>query len=65
VPVANEIRDTERDDARLPRSGAGEDQQRPFGMKNGFALFGIELVEESVSRGPFSIAATLPISDVR
>ena len=30
-----------RDDARLAGAGAGEDQQRPVGVQNRFALFGL------------------------
>ena len=46
VAVADQIGDAAGDDARLARSGAGEDQQRALGVKNRVALFGIEGVEE-------------------
>ena len=46
MAVADEIGDAIRDDARLPRPGAGEDEQRPIAMKHGFALFGVQLGEE-------------------
>ena len=42
VAVADEVRDAAGDDPGLPRPGSGEDQQRAFGVKNGFALFGVE-----------------------
>jgi hypothetical protein len=34
------------DDARLARAGAGEDEQGALPVKDGFALFGVEAVEE-------------------
>ena len=46
VAIADEIRDSAGDDAGLARPGAGEDQQRPLGMKDRGALFGVERVEE-------------------
>ena len=46
VAVADEVRDAAGDDARLARSGAGEDQQRPADVQDGFALFGIEGFQE-------------------
>ena len=45
-PLADEVGDAMRDDARLARARAGEDQQRTFGLENGFLLFGIEAGEE-------------------
>ena len=35
------------DDARLAGAGAGENQQRAFGLQNGFLLFGIEAERRS------------------
>ena len=55
VTVADEVRNAERDDARLARAGAGEDQQRPFPMQHGLALLGVQLIEE-VHEGILSIA---------
>ena len=46
VAVADEVGDAAGDDARLAGPGAGEDQQRSVGVKNRFALFGVEGVEE-------------------
>ena len=46
VAVADEVGDAAGDDARLARAGAGEDQQRPVDVKDRFALFGVEGVEE-------------------
>ena len=46
VMVADQIRDAAGDDPRLPRSGAGQDEQRPVDVKNRFALFRIEGFEE-------------------
>ena len=42
VAVADEIRDAAGDDARLARSRAGEDQQRPVGVQDRVALFGVQ-----------------------
>ena len=39
--AADEMRDAVRDDARLAASGAGQDQQRTFGVCDGFALLGV------------------------
>ena len=46
VAVADEVGDAAGDDARLARARAGEDQQRPVDVQDGFALFGIEGLEE-------------------
>ena len=46
VAVADEVGDAAGDDARLAGAGAGEDQQRPVDVQDGFALFGVEGVEE-------------------
>ena len=46
MAVADEVRDAAGDDARLARSGAGENQQRPVDVQDRFALFGVEGVEE-------------------
>ena len=43
VAVADEVRDPERDDARLARTGARKDQQRPVAVEHGLALFRIQL----------------------
>ena len=40
-----------RDDARLARAGAGQDEQRPVGLEDGVALFGVEASEESIPSG--------------
>ena len=42
VTVADEVRDAVRDDARLARAGAGENQQRPVEVQHRFALLGVE-----------------------
>jgi hypothetical protein len=39
-----------REDARLPRAGAGQDEQRPFAVGHGGALLGIEGVEDGVGQ---------------
>ena len=44
--LGDEIRDAMRDDARLSRPGAGEDQQRAFGLSNSFLLCRIQRGEE-------------------
>ena len=53
-----------RDDARLARAGAGEDQQRAVGVKNRFALFGIEACRGNPLASRFgqriTIVASLP-----
>ena len=41
MPLGDEIRDAMRDDARLARARAGEDQQRAVGVANGVLLFGL------------------------
>ena len=50
VAFADEVRDAARDDARLARAGAGEDQKRSVDRQDRFALFRIESVEEVQSR---------------
>ena len=40
-----------RDDARLARAGAGEDQQRSVDVQNRFALFGVELSKNRIGIG--------------
>ena len=40
-----------RDDARLARAGAGEDQQRPVDVEDRFALFGVEGSRSPWDRG--------------
>ncbi len=42
----DEIRDPMRDDARLPRPRAGENQQRPFAVLHGLLLLWIERGKE-------------------
>ena len=37
-----QVRDAERDDARLAGAGPGQDQQRPLEGFNGLPLLGIE-----------------------
>ena len=46
--AADEMGDAERDDARLARARAGEDEQRPFDLLDGFALLGVESVRKSI-----------------
>ena len=46
MAVADEMRDAAGDDARLARSGAGEDEKRPFDLQDRFALFRIERIED-------------------
>ena len=36
--IVNDLRDAVRDDAGFAAAGAGQDQQRTFGVSNGFAL---------------------------
>jgi hypothetical protein len=38
----DQVRDLRRDHARLPAAGAGEHQERPVDMTNGFALLRVE-----------------------
>ncbi len=40
--AGNEMRHAGGDDARLPGAGAGEDQQRPLGVEDGFLLSGVQ-----------------------
>jgi hypothetical protein len=42
VPFLHQVRDAVRDDPRLPRPGAGEDQQCAIDVLDGGALLGIE-----------------------
>jgi hypothetical protein len=46
MPVADQKRRAAGDDARLAGTSAGEDQQRPAGMKDRFALLRIQRGEE-------------------
>jgi len=46
--VADQVGDAVRENARLPRTGAGQDEQRPFAVGDGSALLGIERVEDGV-----------------
>src|SRR6266850_1879683 len=43
--VADQVRDSVREDARLARPGAGQDEQRPIAVRDGGALLGIQGVE--------------------
>jgi hypothetical protein len=40
--LADEVSDAMGDDTRLARTGAGQDEKRPFGFENSVPLFGIE-----------------------
>ena len=44
--LADEIRNAVSDDASLPRTGAGENQQRTVGLEDGGLLLGVERGEE-------------------
>ena len=44
---ADQVRDAMHDDARLAGTGAGQDEQRPFRMLDGFLLLGIQAVVHS------------------
>ena len=44
--MQNQMRQTADDGPRLSATRSGQDQQRPFGVKNGFSLRGIEGFEE-------------------
>jgi hypothetical protein len=46
VAIADEVGDAIRNDARLPRAGAGEDEQRAAQVQDGFALLRVQFVEE-------------------
>ena len=50
VAVADEVRDSARDDARLAGTGAGEDQQRSLDVQDRFSLFGVQGFEELHAR---------------
>ena len=52
------------DDARLAGARAREDEQRPFAMQHGFALFGVELFEE-VHGGDLSITPRFAVRGSR
>ena len=41
VAVTDQIGDAAGDDACLPGSGAGQDEERSFGVQDRFTLFGI------------------------
>jgi hypothetical protein len=49
--VGNEPREAPRQDARLPRTGPREDEERPFAVRDGGGLFGIEAFEEIFRAG--------------
>jgi len=40
--AGDEVRHPARDDPRLARSGAGDDEERPGGVEDRVALFGVE-----------------------
>src|SRR2546425_3689653 len=42
APLADEVRDPGREDARLARAGAGEDEERAAGMADGGVLGRVE-----------------------
>jgi hypothetical protein len=42
------MRDTMREDARLPRARAGDDEQRPLGVPDRLELGFVEAVEEAL-----------------
>ena len=44
--LADEMRDPVCDDASLAAARSGEQQQRPFDVRNSFFLLGIEALEE-------------------
>ena len=46
VLLADEVGDAVGDDARLAGAGPGEDQQRPVGLLDGFALAGVKGFED-------------------
>ena len=46
VPFANEIRDSMREQSRLPRAGAGDHEYGTIGRGHGIALYGIQAFEE-------------------
>ena len=60
----DDMRDAVRDDARLAAAGAGQDQQRTFGVGNGFALLGIqpfEKIHEIGGHSNFNTRRGLPV----
>jgi len=46
VAAADEVRDAVRDDARLARPGAGQDEQGTLHPQHRLALLGVELIQE-------------------
>ena len=46
MAVADQVRDAARDDPRLARARAGENEERPACVKDSFALLGVEGLEE-------------------
>jgi len=44
--AADEMGDAVRNDARFAAPGASQDQQRTFGVRDGFALLGIQALQE-------------------
>ena len=49
--LPNHVCDPEGDDACLARPGTGQDQQRAFGVEDGFALGGIQGIESVLFHG--------------
>ena len=48
--LADQKGDAVREDARLPRPGAGQDEQGPIAVRYGGALLGIEGVEDGIGQ---------------
>ena len=44
---ADQVRDAVREHARLARAGAGEDEQRPLGRRDGARLLGVEAADDA------------------
>ena len=49
--VRHEPREAAREDARLPRAGSREDEERPFAVRDGGGLLGVEAFEEIFRAG--------------
>ena len=58
--VRDDVRDAMRNDPGLAAAGAGQDQQRTFGVGNGFALLGFRPLRKSMSRETRYILARAP-----
>ena len=48
-PLADKVGDAVRDDARLARPGARENEQRPVGLQDGLPLFRVEAETRSIA----------------